>query len=236
MRFLTLSAALPFAAALSLGLLAQSSHAGHTTRTKTHATDETGGAGSPEDFAARVKEADQPSDAAAAQAKAKADALKKRRPGLSVGQKAPNFRLQAVAGPHEGRRIGPKDMFKKKGGFKKGLVISFFATTCRPCIKELPELARLEKKYRDQGLGVLLVSTDPLDQQEKVLDIAKKAGVEFDVLHGKRTVRSVSMVFARYKGAALPYTLFVSPDRTVKQVHTQYTTTLEEDVQALLKQ
>lgn len=39
-------------------------------------------------------------------------------------------------------------------------VVNFWATWCQPCVKELPYLEKLTRKYRDQPVKVLLVSLD----------------------------------------------------------------------------
>jgi thiol-disulfide isomerase/thioredoxin len=47
-------------------------------------------------------------------------------------------------------------------GKEKGQVVlvNFWATWCVPCREEFPDLARLEKAYRDKGLAVLGISID----------------------------------------------------------------------------
>ncbi len=48
-------------------------------------------------------------------------------------------------------------------------VINFWATWCAPCVKELPHFEALNRKYRDDGVEVLLVSLDFPRQYEKKL-------------------------------------------------------------------
>ena len=40
------------------------------------------------------------------------------------------------------------------------LVISFWATFCKPCVEEIPYLESISQKYRDHKVKVLLVSMD----------------------------------------------------------------------------
>jgi thiol-disulfide isomerase/thioredoxin len=40
------------------------------------------------------------------------------------------------------------------------LVVSFWATFCKPCVEEIPYLENISQKYKDQKVKVLLVSLD----------------------------------------------------------------------------
>lgn len=48
--------------------------------------------------------------------------------------------------------------FKKEDGAV--YVINFWATWCKPCVKELPAFEKLHETYKDQGIKVVLVSLD----------------------------------------------------------------------------
>jgi thiol-disulfide isomerase/thioredoxin len=49
------------------------------------------------------------------------------------------------------------------------LLVNFWATWCRPCLKELPELLALERKYAAQGFELVAVSLDEPADQETVV-------------------------------------------------------------------
>lgn len=55
-------------------------------------------------------------------------------------------------------------------------VINFWATWCRPCVKELPQFLSLYEKYNDQNLELSLVSFDFVEDLENKLKpfVAKK--------------------------------------------------------------
>lgn len=62
----------------------------------------------------------------------------------------------------------------------KVVLVNLWATWCAPCLKELPELAKLQAQYRDQGLVVIAVSLDEpdlLDTQVKRLARERAAGL-----------------------------------------------------------
>src|SRR5688572_17848801 len=102
---------------------------------------------------------------------------------------------------------------------KKLVILSFFATYCEPCKKEIPELSRLYDTYKDQGLGVMLVSIDKGDEQkQQIIDLATASNVKFPVMHDRFQV-----VARRYSAERLPYMLMLDPSGNVKTVHIGYT-------------
>lgn len=63
----------------------------------------------------------------------------------------------------------------------KVLVVDFWATYCPPCVRQVPRLAELSKKYRDKGLEVVGLTSDDRADQERVVEFLKKAGAEYTV-------------------------------------------------------
>ncbi|MEW5853676.1 MAG: TlpA disulfide reductase family protein [Myxococcota bacterium] len=83
---------------------------------------------------------------------------------------------------------------------KKALILSFFATYCEPCKKELPYLQALHEKYKDQGLGVMVVSIDQKPEDiAKVSELVKEKGVTYPVLSDR-----FNIVAKRYSVKRLP--------------------------------
>ena len=63
----------------------------------------------------------------------------------------------------------------------KVLVVDFWATYCPPCVRQVPQLAELSKKYRDKGLEIVGVTSDDEADQDKVVEFLKKAGADYMV-------------------------------------------------------
>lgn len=62
-------------------------------------------------------------------------------------------------------------------------VINFWATWCKPCVKELPEFQELNKKFKDQKFKMILVSLDFENQVEsKVKPFIKERGIQAEVV------------------------------------------------------
>jgi len=54
-------------------------------------------------------------------------------------------------------------------------VINFWATSCPPCLKEMPHFKELEKEYQDKNLKILLISLDRVkDLESRVYPFVKK--------------------------------------------------------------
>jgi len=86
------------------------------------------------------------------------------------------------------------------------VLIHFWATFCAPCLKEMPELERLWRDYREQGLVVLGLATDR-GSAEVVREYVEKAGVSFPVLHDRD-----GLVRNQYEVMALPMTYLIGRD------------------------
>ncbi len=93
----------------------------------------------------------------------------------------------------------------------KVVVVNFWATWCGPCLKEIPDLSRVQEQYKDQGLVVLGVMTDDPDNQ-------KLLNFQSDNLMAYPVVRANSDIMLSYNyPKALPTTFIY--DRRGKQAH-----------------
>jgi protein-disulfide isomerase/peroxiredoxin len=87
-----------------------------------------------------------------------APALEADKPGRQVGDALASFKVSLLDG-------GSFDSSKLKG---HPAIVTFWASWCGPCRKELPALANLYNKYKDQGLMVLGISVDKTPDPAKV--------------------------------------------------------------------
>jgi thiol-disulfide isomerase/thioredoxin len=83
---------------------------------------------------------------------------------LGVGSVAPKLDVE-----HWVQNGGGK--FKKVTSFETGkvYVVEFWATTCGPCVQSMPHLSELQTKYADQGLQIVSISSEPLDEVKAFL-------------------------------------------------------------------
>jgi thiol-disulfide isomerase/thioredoxin len=86
---------------------------------------------------------------------------------------APDFELERLSG-------GTVKLSELKG---RVVLLNFWATWCGPCREEMPHLAKLYEKYRDQGLEILAITTDEKSDRAKVAPFVAKYGMTFPVLY-----------------------------------------------------
>ena len=90
----------------------------------------------------------------------KVDARCGRDPGVDTPAKP--FSLKTP----DGKQI---DLASYRG---KVVLLNFWGTWCKPCLKELPEFDRLYRRYRKHGLVLIAIATDT--EAPKVLEFAKE--------------------------------------------------------------
>lgn len=71
--------------------------------------------------------------------------------------------------------------FKLEDYRGKVLVVDFWGTFCPPCVKQVPELVKLNEKYRDRGLALVGLAADPKSDQKLVEDFIKKFSVNYQI-------------------------------------------------------
>ncbi len=89
------------------------------------------------------------------------------------GKKAPDFSIENLDGDlvtlSENTGSGP-------------VLLSFWATWCKPCIEELPHLEKIYSDLKEKGLKVFAISVDGEKTAAKVEPFAKTKGMNIPVL------------------------------------------------------
>lgn len=140
---------------------------------------------------------------------------------IKIGQKASAFVLPATSG-------GTISLASQRG---RVVLINFWATWCGPCQEELPELARLQNKYRERGLSILAISVD--NEPENVKSFLKKYDIKLLGLwdRDKKTAEA-------YAVEAMPSSYLVDRDGIVRAIYRGYDPKefkrLEAEVETLL--
>ncbi len=102
----------------------------------------------------------------------------------------------------------------------KAVLISFFATWCKPCKKELPLLQQLSTEYKDKGLRIVSVAIDKDEAQWPVIkELVAQNHVTFPVVKDRYNI-----IARQYLGqkTQLPSVFIVARDGTVALVKQGY--------------
>ena len=123
---------------------------------------------------------------------------------LQLGAVAPDFTLKRLAG-------GEASLSEFRG---RPVLLNFWATWCKPCRAEMPEIVTAYQAHRDAGLEVLGVN---LTDQESIKDVRKftaELGVPFTVLLDRK-----GAVRERYGLTAVPTSIFIDSAGVIRMIN-----------------
>jgi thiol-disulfide isomerase/thioredoxin len=140
-----------------------------------------------------------------------------------VGLPAPSFSLRAMNPEASGAGWVALDRFvggEPEDAASKAVLLTFFASWCEPCKRELPFLVQLDKMYRDQGLRVIGVC---IDKEEAGIEAAKKLVSEKKAAYPVLSDR-FNFLARRYLGeqAPLPSVFLIKRDGTIARIERGY--------------
>jgi peroxiredoxin len=143
--------------------------------------------------------------------------------GSSIGSegKAPDFALPNLDG---------KDVKLSQLLARGPVILDFWATWCKPCIKGFPALQQLHDKYKEQGLTVLAVSVDSPKSRSRVAPFITSQKYTFEVL-----LDTEGKVAQKYNAVAIPRTVVISPEGQIVYTSVGYKPTNEEQLDQAVK-
>ena len=130
--------------------------------------------------------------------------------GLS-GATAPDFALKSATGKN-------LRLSEYRG---EVVLINFWASWCGPCRQEMPALDELHKRYQSLGFTVLGVNVE--EDSHKARDVLNDLNISFPVLFDDH-----STVSRLYDISAMPSTVLVDRNGTVRYLHKGYQPGLED--------
>jgi peroxiredoxin len=140
-----------------------------------------------------------------------------------AGQTAPDFALKSASGKN-------LRLSEYRGDV---VMINFWATWCGPCRQEMPLLDELYSRYQRVGFSLLGVNID--DDSRRAMQMVEDLGVQFPVLFDER--KEVSRL---YQVEAMPVTILLDREGTVRHVHHGYKPGYEEkyltEIRSLLRE
>lgn len=143
--------------------------------------------------------------------------------GSSIGSdgNAPDFALPNLDG---------KDVKLSQLLTRGPVILDFWATWCKPCIKGFPALQQIHDKYKERGLTVLAVSVDSPKSRSRIAPFIASQKYTFEVL-----LDTEGKVAQKYNAVAIPRTVVISPEGQIVYTSVGYKPTNEEMLDQAVK-
>jgi len=97
------------------------------------------------------------------------------------------------------------------------VLISFWATHCKPCIQELSQIQKFYQEYKKKGLEVLAIDVDGPRSVSAVKPKVKGLKWEFPVL-----MDTNKDIYRKYQVLGIPHTVIVDRSGDIRYTHTTY--------------
>ena len=134
---------------------------------------------------------------------------------------APDFTLERIEG----------GKFVLREALKNGpVLIDFWATWCKPCLRALTEIQQFWETYSDSGLQVVTISTDNPKSRSKVKPFIRGKKYKFEVLYD--TDQEVRKLFG---GSVIPFTALIDTSGVIVYQHIGYKPGDEKKVDAVIR-
>ena len=116
----------------------------------------------------------------------------------------------------------------------KVVLVNFWATWCAPCRKEMPELVKLERRFRNRGFGMITVSADEPEQENDAVRLIRQNHVRLPayVRRAPDDDRFISAVDSGWSGALPALFLY---DRQGKRIRSWVGETGIADIEAAIR-
>jgi peroxiredoxin len=139
-----------------------------------------------------------------------------------TGRKAPNFKLINLDGKYV-------ELNKETGNGP--ILLSFWATWCKPCLEEMAEYNKIFDQYKDKGFILFAISTDTEKSIAKVKPYIKSKGYNFTVL-----LDSNNDAARKYYAQQMPYTVLIDKNGNIVYSHLGYMKGDEQKVEKLISE
>lgn len=140
--------------------------------------------------------------------------------GISAGadKRAPDFTLPNI----DGEDVTLSELLEDGP-----VIVDFWATWCKPCIKAFPDLQEIFDSYENCGLRVVAISIDGPKSMSRVGSLIKSKGNTFEVLLDPN-----QKVARQFHVTSVPRTVLVDTDGNIAYAVTGYRPKNHEELAA----
>ncbi len=137
---------------------------------------------------------------------------------LCIGCEGPTFSLPSLDQEYVSLRDFCGEKLRKPwiNKTKYIVVLSFFATWCEPCKKEIPHLEKLMQEFKDQPIKFFLI--DVGEEREKILEFTGERNVAIPILMDRYQKTS-----ERYDALTLPRLFVLDQDGLIQRKQKGFT-------------
>lgn len=96
----------------------------------------------------------------------------------------------------------------------KVVLLNFWGTWCKPCLKELPEFDRLYRRYRKHGMVLIAIATDT--EPEKVVEFAERSKLSAKLALGGEPLAE------QYESTNFPFSLVIDAKGQIRGSYRGY--------------
>jgi len=136
------------------------------------------------------------------------DEIKKRRQSIDDAKGKPNLLLGKEAIPFNIKDIDGNEYTENRKG--DVIVLNFWFTACAPCVREIPELNKLVKKFNNKKIVFLAIATD---KKEHLITFLNKHPFSYHV------VAEGNKVTEDYKALVAPTHVIIDKNSIIKYYH-----------------
>ncbi len=124
-----------------------------------------------------------------------------------------------------GKSVSVKSLMGKKVTF-----VTFWASWCPPCRKEIPELQKLYDKYKDKGFQIIAISLDNKSSVKKAKEFAKQHKLTFPILND-----SSGKLATPLNVSSIPTMLIVDGKGKILEAHQGFNPQGEKEFSAIIE-
>lgn len=140
--------------------------------------------------------------------------------GFDVGEIAPDFELETFTG----EKVKLSDFKGKK------IFLNFWASWCKPCKQEMPDMQKFYEKYKDEVEIVAINLTGKENNETNAKQFVEENGFTYPILLDPKLT-----VGKTYSAVAIPTTYFIGSDMTFQAPRKTGPMTYDEMVEVMKK-